>query len=228
MSWITRAVKSVGNQFLDNPLAFVSPLVQGAAGFASAKQTNDQALKIAREQMGFQERMSNTAYQRSRLDMKNAGLNPILAATQGGASTPGGASAPVVDAGAAAQTAASAQSMRAVQRAQVKAIKAQETVSKTAAYKNMLQAGLAGEQTNAQALDNTMKTMDINALHKLDLSPMQLKHTPFNQIGSMAIDKSDDVGKSVKKYIEKAGVAAGNTAFDVKKFFEDLAKEMKK
>ena len=49
--------------------------------------------RSANKQMGFQERMSSTAYQRAMQDMKLAGLNPMLAAKQGGASTPGGASA---------------------------------------------------------------------------------------------------------------------------------------
>lgn len=70
-------------------------LIGGAINMFGAKASNKTAKKIAREQMAFQERMSNTAYQRAVRDMQAAGLNPMLAYSQGGASSPAGASAPV-------------------------------------------------------------------------------------------------------------------------------------
>ena len=55
---------------------------QTAMAYNSAEATKNRA---------WQEQMSNTSYQRAVEDMRKAGINPILAYTQGGASTPSGA-----------------------------------------------------------------------------------------------------------------------------------------
>lgn len=70
-----------------------SNLVGALLQYEGTRQTNRANQEMAGNQIAFQERMSNTAYQRAMRDMRKAGLNPMLAYQQGGSSTPGGAMA---------------------------------------------------------------------------------------------------------------------------------------
>lgn len=127
------------------------PLVAAGVNYLGGREANATNARLAREQMDFQERMSNTSWQRGVADMKAAGINPALAYSQGGAGTPGGATAMMQNAAAGASNSAfsAAQSLQQLQTgaAQIQNLSA-DTIKKNAETDMVNETRRGAEATN--------------------------------------------------------------------------------
>ena len=153
---------------------------QNAANVAATNAVNKEIaenatkanMEEAQRSRDYQERLSNSAYQRTMQDMARAGLNPILAYQKGGASTPSGAQ------GSALTTqmqAAKAEPFRATNIAS-------EAVTTALSMQRAAQENVNMKHTADNIQANTAKTISEENMNKVklqilgeELSPAQLK-----------------------------------------------------
>lgn len=202
-----------------------------AGGFFSSqgqKDTNKANLKIAREQMAFQERMSNSSYQRAMADMKLAGVNPMLVINKGGASTPGGASAtmsnPSAPMGAAISSAGSAAGINRVMKSaavdnleatndnlrmqnaliaeQAKAAAANARVAEAKIPEAEAYARAWSKYPDGLAMSKLTKDQDIlgDFLRSLGIGPASAQSATESGVGESVRDYLNEKIDSVKRY----------------------------
>lgn len=163
---------------LGDAAGVISGVASSNDAAAGVRTTNALQIAQAQKQMDFQERMSNTSYQRGVADMKAAGLNPMLAYSQGGASSPSGSQAVVSNPTAAAiNTGFTAQA----QKAQIANIDA-DTYNKQVTAQNIqadtaLKTSSAGEVQSKERLNDALVSQTSAQLdrwkHENDLNDAQ-------------------------------------------------------
>lgn len=175
-------------------------------GQSSANRTNR---AIAREQMAFQERMSNTAHQREVEDLRKAGLNPILSASHGGASSPVGSSTSVQS-----ETAGRSHSAREVTRgaAELAAVRAATNLSMESAKTEQSKRGLQLAETlhqieSAREAKARATIAEANSVSAVNRAAVESKYPRLFGFSDAVLHRIGALGNSAFSVLGSAGAA---------------------
>lgn len=178
----------------------ISGLNLGAEVF-NTEQTNEAAAKEAEKNRRFQERMSNSAYQRAAADLEAAGLNRILAVGSP-ASVPSGNAAPVVPA-----------DLSRVVSNGVSVATARQQIAQSQAQTNLLDEqekteGLRQELTRQQAEQaRTQAISNAESARKTSLEADRAEvFNPVVKAAGDAVDWAVDKGKSAARDFDDSAI----------------------
>lgn len=161
-----------------------------------AQDVTQAQLAEAARNRDFQERMSSTAYQRAMADMRAAGLNPILAYQQGGASAPSG-------------------SVGQVAQPQVETARAhQASAAQAAPHVSAIQAGLSSAMQIAGFRSELLKRDAETRILNAEADAVE-KYGPKGGIISTAERTADTLSKKKDEFVDILGRikdAAGRAA----------------
>lgn len=173
---ITGALTPVGGLFGsatggDVGSGSLADFIPGIGDARAQERANKLNLQLDQMNRRWMEQMSNTSYQRAMEDMKKAGLNPMLAYQQGGASVPNTASPQV---GAASKTRLADTALQAYTG--ISAARSQSQQAQTAQAQMESSTKLQTAQT-AKEVAQAQNTMMDTALKKQDLKGWGIKKT---------------------------------------------------
>lgn len=177
-------------------------MIPGIGDAKAQAEANRQNVKLWGMTNAWNEHMSSTAYQRAMADMRKAGLNPMLAYQQGGASTPT-AQAPTVQ--AASKTGLANFGLNAITGISAVQSQAQNSASQAAQVNSSV--NLQAAQT-AKEVATTQQIKAETALKQRELRGKGVKDTLDREGGSIIQKIFDTLKSSAKDPVIKPAPAS--------------------
>jgi len=187
MEFLTPVLGAVGSH--------VGQLNANNANSALMQQGNAFNAAQTQAQMDFQERMRRTQYQTAVEDLKAAGLNPMLAYTQGGAGTPSGASSSSVSPPKVESTLGNA---------------ANSAATSAMALNNVMQNRLI--QSQIQKTDTEADNIQADTVNKLDLNP-NIRTENKRLLADIAFKETASRLNSATAYNTERGIAPSSDPY---------------
>lgn len=206
----------------------IGGFLDGAQGRSDQASANSQNIALSREQMAFQKEMSNTSYQRAVKDMQAAGLNPMLAYSQGGASTPSGSLTRVEPKAPIASTSAlqGAQMNAALQQQMATKVGMEQTLATTRKIESETmsnQANTAEQLARIKSLESSSKQQSAVADKTQQeilgaIADSATKHAVFelmNKRGGFAADVARRVSEAKISHYQAAKESVMKSGYDL-------------